>query len=62
MNGDQGIARTTKVAVARALRSRGYEVLNIDQSPQMQFHRDAQPGLERRARQTVDTVQTSAGP
>jgi len=42
--------------LARTLRSRGYDVQNIDASPQMQFHRAAEPGLERRSRQTADTV------
>jgi myo-inositol oxygenase len=54
--GDESLTYKAKRSLWRALRSAGYELQNIEHSPQAQFARDAQPILDRRAQQTVDDV------
>jgi inositol oxygenase len=47
-----------KRTALRAVRSAGYEVNRVDQSPRVRYAREAQPIFDRRSRQTVDTVRT----
>ena len=54
--GDTSVSHKAKVAVLRALRSAGYELNSIDQTPHEKFRRGTEPILERRAQQTVDDV------
>jgi len=51
-----GVTHRAKSAVARALRSAGYELNNRERSVPTQFRRAAQPILDQRARQSLDDV------